>query len=68
MARQKKKIGRKVCAVSGTLCESSSKVERENKQSMTSCPIDVHRRSAILSIMNEYIILKTKRKGLLQAR
>ena len=33
--------------VTGTLCDSGSRVDRENKQSRISCPIEAHRRSAI---------------------
>lgn len=47
VARKKYKKGVRVFVVTGILWESGSSVERENKQSRISCPIDAHSLSAI---------------------
>lgn len=47
MAKPKKTKGRRVCGVTGTLWDKNSRVDRENKQSRMSCPIDAQSRSAI---------------------
>jgi hypothetical protein len=47
VAKPKKTNGRRVCEVTGTLQNKNSSVDRENKQSRISCPIEAQRRSAI---------------------
>jgi len=46
-ARKKKRNGRKVCEETGLRRDRDSKVERENKQSRISCPIEAHNLSPI---------------------
>lgn len=47
IARIKYKKGVNVIAVSGTLCDKGSSVERENRQSRMSCPMEAQSLSAI---------------------
>ena len=47
VAKRKNTIGRIVCAVKGNLRESRRRVDRENKQSRMSCPMDAQSLSAI---------------------
>ena len=47
VAKRKNTIGRIVCAVKGNLQESRRRVDRENKQSRMSCPMDAQSLSAI---------------------
>lgn len=45
----KKIKGRKTCEKKGTLGDNTSSVDRENRQSSMSCPIEAHSLSAIYS-------------------
>jgi len=47
VAKRKNAIGRIVCVVKGNLRESRRRVDRENKQSRMSCPMDAQSLSAI---------------------
>lgn len=47
VAKRKNTIGRIVCEVKGNLQESKRRVDRENKQSRMSCPMEAQSLSAI---------------------
>jgi hypothetical protein len=47
VAKRKNTMGRIVCVVKGNLEESKRRVDRENRQSRISCPIDAQSLSAI---------------------
>jgi hypothetical protein len=47
VAKRKNTMGRIACVVKGNLQESKRRVDRENKQSRISCPMDAQSLSAI---------------------
>jgi hypothetical protein len=66
VAKRKNTIGRIVCAVKGNLRESRRRVDRENKQSRMSCPMDAQSLSAIC--FRAIMVRKETRNGLMKGQ